>query len=184
MEMVQFSPNLSHFYPVFPEFLLPLFLVFSQICFSVLHISIFFILFQGGTVYQFIQETVSVDDFLRLREISGLSPRSYQAALLGLPNSLYGVQVRIRQQTIGMARVVGDGGLNFEIVDVAVDPAYQRQGGGTQLMAYVMNYLTEHASEGAYITLMADAPALYEKFGFRLSRPRSEGMYLIQPKKK
>lgn len=132
-----------------------------------------------------VQEVVSVDDFIRLRRISGLSPRPRAAVVKGLPRSLYGVYIRVEgssleHQIIAMGRVVGDGALNFEIVDVAVDPEYQGQGLGREIMQQIMNYLEREAPSGAYITLMADVPALYDKFGFKLSRPRSEGMYMIK----
>ena len=79
-----------------------------------------------------------------------------------------------------MGRVVGDGALNFEVVDVAVDPSHQGNGLGRLVMNYIMAYLEREAPSGAYITLMADVPELYKKFGFQLSRPDSEGMYLIK----
>ena len=125
-----------------------------------------------------IEEVASVDDFLYLRKISGLTPRTCEAAKKGLPNSLYGVQLIINNKVIGMARVVGDGALNFEIVDVAVEPEHQGKGYGSLLMKHVMKYINENATQGAYITLMADVPALYKKFGFQLSRPKCEGMFI------
>ncbi len=82
-------------------------------------------------------------------------------------------------ETVGMGRVVGDGALNFEIVDIAVDPAHQGKGLGIMIMQSIMDYLDAEAPSGAYITLMADVPKPYEKFGFRLSRPKSEGMYKV-----
>ena len=131
-------------------------------------------------MYQVVEKVVSVDDFLRLREVSGLTPRSYDAAKRGLPNSLFGVQVIADDHTVGMGRVVGDGALNFEIVDIAVEPDYQGKGIGRLIMQSIMDYLEREAPKGAYITLMADVPALYEKFGFKLSRPESEGMFIIK----
>lgn len=127
-----------------------------------------------------IETLVSAEDFTRLRDISGLSPRPIEAARVGLPRSLFGVQVLVHQHVVGMGRVVGDGALNFEIVDVAVDPAYQGRGYGRMLMQAIMEYLERDAPKGAYITLMADVPELYEKFGFKLSRPASEGMFIIK----
>lgn len=131
-------------------------------------------------MYSVKQSVASVDDFMRLRQISGLSQRPREGAERALPNSLYGVQILLGNQTVGMGRVVGDGGLNFEIVDVAVDPRHQGKGLGRQIMINIMAYLERVAPTGAYITLMADVPPLYEKFGFKLSRPGSEGMYLIK----
>ena len=131
-------------------------------------------------MYKVIEGVVSVDDFIRLRNISGLTSRPRDAAKKGLPNSLFGVTITFGSETVGMGRVVGDGALNFEIVDIAVDPEHQRKGLGTLIMQSIMNYLESEAPTGAYITLMADVPELYEKFGFKLTRPKSEGMYKIK----
>jgi GNAT superfamily N-acetyltransferase len=59
-------------------------------------------------------------------------------------------------------------------------PEYQGLGYGRLLMEKVMQYIDAEATAGAYITLLADVPALYEKFGFKLSRPKSEGMYIVK----
>ena len=40
---------------------------------------------------QIVEEVASVDDFLRLRKISGLSERPLEVAIKVLPRSLYGV---------------------------------------------------------------------------------------------
>jgi len=131
-------------------------------------------------MYQFIHSVPPVEDFLRLREVSGLSPRPREAAEKALPNSLYGVHIKTGEQIVGMGRVIGDRALNFEIVDVAVDPAHQGNGLGRGIMEHIMKYLDEHAPKGALISLMADVPALYLKFGFQLMRPESEGMYILK----
>ena len=131
-------------------------------------------------MHQVLEQVVSIEDFIRLREVSGLSPRPRKAAEKALPRSLFGVQIKMNSKTIGMGRVVGDGALNFEIVDIAVDPEYQGKGFGRVIMEYIMKFLDREAPRGAYITLMADLPDLYKKFGFKLCRPESEGMYLIK----
>lgn len=131
-------------------------------------------------MYEVIEEIPSVDDFLHLQQISGLTPRTRAAAEKGLPNSLYGVVVRHGGKAVAMGRIVGDGALNFEIVDIAGDPGNQRRSLGSLIMQTIMDYLEAEAPTGAYITLMADVPALYEKFGFALSRPNSEGMFIIK----
>ena len=102
-----------------------------------------------------LENVAPLEDFLRLRLISGLTPRPKVAAKKGLPNSLYGVHIIIDNTVVAMGRVVGDGALNFEVVDVAVDPQYQGQGLGRLIMEHIMRYLKINASEGAYITLLA-----------------------------
>lgn len=131
-------------------------------------------------MFTYIEEVPPVDDFLRLRSVSGLTPRPKTAAEKALPNSLYGVYVKTGGQIVGMGRVVGDGALNFEIVDVAVDPAYQGEGLGMGIMKKIMSYLENHAPKGSMISLMADVPGFYEKFGFLYMSPGSEGMYMVQ----
>lgn len=70
-----------------------------------------------------------------------------------------------------MGRVVGDGALNFEIVDIAVDPVYQGKCYGRLIMQAIMDYLDREAPKGAYISLMADVPELYENLVLRLVDP-------------
>ncbi|WDE01329.1 GNAT family N-acetyltransferase [Thalassomonas actiniarum] len=131
-------------------------------------------------MFEVIEKVVDVDNFIRLRNITGLTPRPREAAIKALPNSLYGVHIKLDNQVVAMGRIVGDGALNFDIVDIAVQPEFQGQGLGRQIMQHIMDYLEQQAPKGAYICLMADVPALYEKFGFKLSRPRSEGMYIVK----
>ena len=56
-------------------------------------------------MYELVEEVVTVDDFIRLRDVSGLSPRPREAVEKGLPNSLYGVRVVHKNKTIGMGTV-------------------------------------------------------------------------------
>ncbi|WP_256366408.1 GNAT family N-acetyltransferase [Microbulbifer sp. THAF38] len=59
-------------------------------------------------------------------------------------------------------------------------PTYQGQGLGRIVMEHIMSYLDREALPSAYITIMADVPELYKKFGFELSSPNTEGMHLIK----
>ena len=124
------------------------------------------------------KEIPEVDEFIALRLAAGLSAKTTEAAGRGLPASLFSVCVRDDGRLIGMGRVIGDGGCNFEVVDVAVHPEFQRRGLGYQIMEELMNDLREYAPQSAYVSLIADhgAPALYEKFGFELTAPDSVGM--------
>lgn len=129
--------------------------------------------------YTFIDTVPSAEDFCRLRVISGMSPRPLEGARAGLPRSCYGVHVLYAGVPVGMGRIVGDGALNFEIVDVAVDPAHQGKGLGRQIMQKIVAWLDENAVKGAYVSLVADVPELYAKFWFSSVRPESEGMAKI-----
>lgn len=127
--------------------------------------------------YSVHHEIPAVDDYLRLRRIAGLTPRSPAAALAGLPKTVAGVVIRKDGQALGMGRVVGDG-LFYQVVDIAVDPAHQRQGLGKAVMAGLMSQLDQMASAEAYVSLIADGAAhlLYAQFGFAPTAPASIGM--------
>lgn len=133
-----------------------------------------------STSYSVVAQTPSANEYISLRAAAGLSPKTMEAADRGLPNSLYSVCVRHDGELVGMGRVIGDGGCNFEIVDVAVHPNHQRQGLGTRIMESLVAYLRENAPSSAYICLIADegAPALYRRFGFEFTAPASVGMAL------
>lgn len=118
----------------------------------------------------------SPKEFCEMRVKAGLSPKSLKAATIALPNSLYAISVRDGDTLIAMGRVVGDGACNFEVVDVAVDPVYQGQGLGLKVMEYIDDYLSSVALEGSYVSMIADEPAFYEKLGYRLVSPSSQGM--------
>ncbi|WP_052284588.1 GNAT family N-acetyltransferase [Kluyvera genomosp. 1] len=126
--------------------------------------------------YTLIETVPNAEDFCRLRQISGLSPRPLAAAKIGLPRSCYGVHILWQGIPVGMGRIVGDGALNFEIVDIAVDPAHQGKGLGRKVMEALIHWLNANAFKGSYVSLVADVPELYAKFGFESVRPESEGM--------
>lgn len=132
------------------------------------------------SAYEIYPAPPSVEDYLRLRSITGLSEFSDSAARKGLAGTLFGVTVLYKDEVVGMGRVVGDGGLFFQIVDISVDPEHQGRGLGISIVAKLIDYLRENAPTSAYVSLMADVPAnkLYEKFGFRETAPKTVGMAL------
>jgi ribosomal protein S18 acetylase RimI-like enzyme len=79
-----------------------------------------------------------------------------------------------------MGRVIGDGGWYFHIVDIAVLPEHQRCGLATVVLRYLLEEIRARAPRGAYVSLLADAPArrLYARHGFVESAPESVGMAL------
>ncbi len=122
-----------------------------------------------------------IDSYIRLRVDSGLSPRTRAAAEVGLANSLFAVTLYNDDgYAVGMGRVVGDGGCNFEVVDIAVDPACQGKGLGRLIMERICEYLDDNVPAGSYTCLIADTPWLYEKFGFEYCAPELHGMHRLK----
>jgi GNAT superfamily N-acetyltransferase len=130
--------------------------------------------------YTVAAEIPSIEDYRRLRSIAGLSAKSAEQATIGLPNSITGVVVRHQGTAVGMGRVIGDGGLFFQVVDIAVDPAHQGNGLGKAVMAALMDWLRANVPAGGYVSLIADGEAhrLYAQYGFRPTAPVSIGMAL------
>jgi ribosomal protein S18 acetylase RimI-like enzyme len=108
----------------------------------------------------------------QLRQAVGWRPYALEVIESALPNSLYCLCARLDGETVGMARILGDGGLVYYIQDVIVLPAYQHQGIGTCMMDRIMAYIRTYAPHNSIIGLMAakGKEPFYEKYGF-VTRP-------------
>ena len=122
-----------------------------------------------------------VADYMRLRALTGLSPKSEKAVRRGVANTTYGVSLLRGEDVVGMGRIVGDDGCFYFVVDIAVDPALQGQGQGKRLMAALAAWLRANAPTTAHVSLFADGDAryLYEKYGFAVSEKSVGMMYRI-----
>jgi GNAT superfamily N-acetyltransferase len=86
-------------------------------------------------------EVPTTADYLRLRQDSGLTPRTLEQANLALPGSwaaCHVIDVEHRS-TVGMGRLIGDGGWYFHVVDMAVLPAHQRRGIGDCILSWLLD---------------------------------------------
>jgi len=134
--------------------------------------------------YRLLDGPPQVADYVTLRERSGLSPRRLDQARAALAGSWAAVHVVHEQSatTVGMGRVLGDGGWYFHIVDMAVLPEHQRRGLGDAVLTTLLETIRRQAPAGVYVNLLADPPGrrLYERHGFRPTAPSSVGMALTQ----
>lgn len=75
-----------------------------------------------------------------------------------------------------MGRVIGDGGLFYQLV--AVDPHHQGRGIGKWIVQELIEELKRIVPAEAYVSLIADGQAnsLYARFGFEPTAPDSIGM--------
>lgn len=73
-------------------------------------------------------------------------------------------------KAVGMARLLGDGGMSFYIKDFAVRPEYQGKGVGRLLMTSIEDYILSSLREGWAVSLelisAKGKEAFYEKCGF------------------
>lgn len=133
--------------------------------------------------YRLVQATPAVEDYLRLRSESGLSPRSVEQAVLGLAGTWAACSVihEVSGECVAMGRVIGDGGWYFVITDMATLPGHQRNGLGGEILEDLLSAIRAVAPSGAFVNLLADAPgrSLYARYGFNETAPLSIGMALI-----
>ena len=128
--------------------------------------------------YGLVERTPSVEDYNRLRVAAGLNRRDPVAAEAGLPNTLFGVCVESGGRVVGIGRIIGDGGLFFQVVDVAVVPEHQGEGLGAMVMDALLSWLRDNASPNAYVQLVAEegTTGFYERYGFKVRTPESSGI--------
>ena len=122
-------------------------------------------------------------DYLSPRSRAGLSPKTAAQGEAALRGSWFVVHVLAPSgATVGMGRVIGDGGWYFHIADMAVLPEHQRRGIGEAILSSLIQHIRQVAPPDPYITLLADAPGqkLYTRHGFVPTAPHSEGMRLTK----
>lgn len=125
-----------------------------------------------------VERAPGIEDYRRLRAVTGLSPKSEAAALRGLANTSYGVSLLRRDEVVGMGRIVGDDGCFYFVVDIAVIPELQGRGLGKRIMDALDAWLRANAPPSAHVSLFADGAAkhLYAQYGFAQS-DHSVGMF-------
>jgi ribosomal protein S18 acetylase RimI-like enzyme len=135
------------------------------------------------STYTITHDIPTVETYRHLRQASGLSPKTLEAASRGLPNSLFAVQVLSAGETVAMGRVIGDGGTFYQVVDISVLPEHQGRGLGKTVMREISAYIEREVPPSAYVSLLADGEAyrLYQQYGFALTAPASVGMALKKP---
>ena len=129
---------------------------------------------------------LSVQDYNFLRTTAGWGAIKENRAATGIENSAFVVAARCGESTIGMARVISDGGYVAYIADVVVHPDYQGQGIGRALMEQVMKFIDSLIEEDhfMYSCLLAakGKEEFYNKFGF-ITRPNElsgAGMFQLR----
>jgi len=110
-----------------------------------------------------------LDDSLRLRRDSGLTPKNADQGAGAIAGSWSACHVLDPdRRPVAMGRTIGDGGWYFHIADIATDPAHQRRGIGRAVVAWLVADIRSRAPRGAYVTPVGDPPGqrLYRSLGF------------------
>jgi len=110
--------------------------------------------------------------FQSFRSNVSWGPLSLEQAQAALDGSLGGIVATINDESVAMARYVGDGILNIYIQDVIVAKTHRNQGIGLALMTALIQHLAQTYPEDCRIGLFAaeDQDRFYKRLGFT-SRP-------------
>lgn len=128
---------------------------------------------------------LSAEEFILLWEtVWGQGPTLEQTKL-AMEHTLFRVSVFDDDRIIGMARMIGDLGLNYYIKDVVVIPAYQGRGIGRLLINELLKFVNDNGIRGTGIFVelcaMPDKMPFYEKLGFDTNEAqRLKMMYLVR----
>jgi len=113
---------------------------------------------------------ISVTDYNHLRKSVEWAELEKQQALIGITNSAFIISAVVDNKTVGVTRVVSDGGYIAIIVDVIVLPDFQGNGIGRAMMQKAMDYIKSTISDGQFVlvNIMAakNKEHFYSQFGF------------------
>ncbi|MCC8439650.1 GNAT family N-acetyltransferase [Leuconostoc pseudomesenteroides] len=116
-----------------------------------------------------INQTIAENDLTKLyNSVGWFAYTNTRVNLLAaVANSLMVVSAWADNQLVGLVRVVGDGETIIFIQDILVDPKFQSQQVGTELMNRVLNMYPNVRQKVLLTEEAPDVRHFYEKFGFR-----------------
>ena len=124
-----------------------------------------------------VNRPITAQTYNGLRRAVGWKTIEERQAQAGIQHARYLLTAVEAGETVGMLRVIGDGGYIFYIADVIVLPAFQGHGIGRALVERAMALIRGSLEEGqcAFVNLMAnqDKERFYAHFGFEC-RPDSQ----------
>lgn len=111
---------------------------------------------------------ISPDMINQVRRSVGWRAHDKERYTEALAHTVYCQMAYDQTRPVGVARLIGDG-IYYMLVDVAVDPAYQKQGIGQTMVSNILNYIRLQTQQTCIILLNASygKEAFYEKLGFQ-----------------
>jgi GNAT superfamily N-acetyltransferase len=114
---------------------------------------------------------ISVDDYTMLRNSAGWPEIPRDQAQAGLNGSAFIIAAKDGGKTIGMTRLISDGGYFYIVVDVVVLPEYQGRGLGREMMSRAVQHIKNSMQPGhktyTLLSCRDERQGFYEKMGFQ-----------------
>ena len=113
---------------------------------------------------------LTAEIFLELYTSVGWESPCEAQVRTALQNSLATFAAFENGKPVGMARLIGDGGMSFYIKDFAILPSHQGKGIGTKLIAALEKYIRDTVAPGWTVSLelisTKEAVPFYKRMGF------------------
>lgn len=113
---------------------------------------------------------ITVEAYNALRKSVNWISVTEKRASIALQHSFYLCVAMAQEVPVGMTRIVSDGGYSYFITDVIVNPAFQGNHIGTEMITRTLDYIQKDVLEGetVMISLMSafEREPFYERFGF------------------
>ena len=115
-------------------------------------------------------DVISVEAYNKLRKSVNWITVAKNRARIALGNSFFLCVAVLGDTPIGMVRIISDGGYSYFITEVIVNPEYQGNHIGTELISKALEFIKKDVLEGetVMISLMSayQREGFYKKFGF------------------
>lgn len=117
-----------------------------------------------------ITESLSVDEYNYLRKQVGWEKKNPIIVEKAIKNSTIVKKAMDSNCAVGMARAIGDG-MAYFLVDVVVDPKFQKKGIGKKLVTSIIEEIKANGMAGEYSTMslisIKGMEKFYENCGFQ-----------------
>lgn len=117
-----------------------------------------------------IENNLKVNEYNNLRNTIGWDTKDIDVVENAIKNSIIVKKAIYKDKTVGMARAIGDG-IYYLIVDVLVDPEYQKNGIGKKLIEEIVKEVENKTKKEQKCSInlvsISGKEEFYEKCGFK-----------------